>query len=166
MGLSDEIRIHEFSSEYQKEILNLIVTIQQTEFEIAITAEDQPDLCNIKEFYQKGAGNFWVALFDNKVIGTISLLDIGHGRAALRKMFVDKAYRGERYQVAFRLLDTLIKWAKSKKIKEIYLGTTSKFLAAHRFYEKNGFWQIDKIDLPGAFPVMKVDTRFYKFELS
>ena len=166
MGLSNEIRIHEFSSEYQEEILNLIVTIQQTEFEIAITAEDQPDLCNIKEFYEKGAGNFWVALFNNKVVGTISLLDIGHGRAALRKMFVDKAYRGERYQVAFRLLDRLIKWAKSKKIKEIYLGTTSKFLAAHRFYEKNGFWKIDKSDLPVAFPVMKVDTRFYKLELS
>jgi len=166
MGLSNEIRIDEFSSEYQEEILNLIVMIQQKEFEIAITAEDQPDLCNIREFYQKGAGNFWVALFNNKVIGTISLLDIGNGRAALRKMFVGKAFRGERYQVAFRLLDTLIKWAGSKKIKEIYLGTTSKFLAAHRFYEKNGFGEIDKTDLPGTFPVMKVDTRFYKFELS
>lgn len=166
IGLSNEIWIHEFSAEYQEEILNLIVMIQQKEFEIAITAEDQPDLCNIRDFYQKGAGNFWVALFNNKIIGTISLLDIGHGRAALRKMFVDKAYRGERYQVAFRLLDTLIKWAKSKKIKEIYLGTTSKFLAAHRFYEKNGFCEIDKTALPGAFPVMKVDTQFYKFELS
>ncbi len=166
MGLSNEIRINEFSLEYQEEILNLIVTIQQKEFGIAITAEDQPDLCSIREFYQKGAGNFWVALFNDKVIGTISLLDIGHGRAALRKMFVDKAYRGERYQVAFRLLDTLLKWAELKKIKEIYLGTTSKFLAAHRFYEKNGFWKIDKTALPGAFPVMKVDTRFYKFELS
>ena len=166
MGLSNKTRIHEFSSEYQEEVLNLILTIQQKEFEISITAEDQPDLCNIREFYQKGAGNFWVALFNHKVIGTISLLDMGHGRAALRKMFVDKAYRGEKYQVAFRLLDTLIKWAESKKIKEIYLGTTSKFLAAHRFYEKNGFWKIDKSDLPGTFPVMKVDTRFYKFELS
>lgn len=166
MGLSDEIRIHEFSAEYQEEILNLIVTIQQTEFEIAITAEDQPDLCNIRDFYQKNTGNFWVALFNNKVIGTISLLDIGNGRAALRKMFVDKAYRGERYQVASRLLDTLIKWAESKKIKEVYLGTTSKFLAAHRFYEKSGFWKIDKSALPGTFPVMKVDTRFYKFKLS
>ncbi|MCM2284866.1 MAG: GNAT family N-acetyltransferase [Desulfobacula sp.] len=165
MGLSNEIRIDEFSSEYQEEILNLIVMIQQKEFEIAITAEDQPDLCNIRDFYQKGTGNFWVALFNHKVIGTISLLDIGNGRAALRKMFVDKAHRGERYQVASRLLDMLIKWAKSKEIKEVYLGTTSKFLAAHRFYEKNGFRKIEKSDLPGAFPVMKVDTRFYKFEL-
>ena len=166
MGLSNKTRIHEFSSEYQEEVLNLILTIQQKEFEISITAEDQPDLRNIKGFYQKGAGNFWVALLNDKVIGTISLLDIGNGRAALRKMFVDKAYRGERYQVAFRLLDTLLKWARSEKIKEIYLGTTSKFLAAHRFYEKNGFWEIEKTDLPGAFPVMKVDPRFYKFELS
>ena len=166
MNLSSQIQIYEFSSEYQEEILNLIGMIQQKEFEIAITAEDQPDLCNIGDFYQKGTGNFWVALFNDNVIGTISLLDIGNGRAALRKMFVDKAHRGERYQVAVRLLDTLIKWAEFKKIKEIYLGTTSKFLAAHRFYEKNGFCEIDKSDLPDTFPVMKVDSRFYKFELS
>ena len=80
-------------------------------------------------------------------------------------MFVNKAYRGEKYQVAFSLLDALLKWAQSNKIKEIYLGTTPKFIAAHRFYEKNGFKDIVEDDLPTAFPIMKVDTKFYKFEL-
>lgn len=161
---SEQIRIDEFSSEYQEDILNLIVNIQQKEFGIAITAKDQPDLSSIKEFYQKGKGNFWVALLDKKPVGTISLLDIGGDQAALRKMFVDKNYRGPAYRVAFNLLDTLLTWAKLKRIKDIYLGTTSKFLAAHRFYEKNGFCEITTGSLPNAFPVMKVDTKFYKFE--
>ncbi len=160
----NRIQIHAFSSGYQTDILNLIVNIQQKEFGIPITAEDQPDLCRIEEFYRKGKGNFWVGILDGKVIGTISLLDIGNEQAALRKMFVDKNYRGETYQVAFRLLDTLLKWAGSKRIKEIYLGTTSRFLAAHRFYEKNGFKEIPKTALPDSFPIMKVDTKFYKFE--
>ena len=30
------------------------------------------------------------------------------------------------------------------------------------FYEKNEFIKIDKTALPEAFPLMKVDTRFYK----
>ena len=48
-----------------------------------------------------------------------------------------------------------------KGIREIYLGTTPKFLAAHRFYEKNGFAEIGKESLPEAFPIMSVDTKFY-----
>jgi hypothetical protein len=43
-----------------------------------------------------------------------------------------------------------------------HLGcTTAKFVAAHRFYEKSGFAAIPKTDLPAAFPVMSVDTKFY-----
>ncbi|HVN38503.1 MAG TPA: GNAT family N-acetyltransferase, partial [Myxococcota bacterium] len=38
---------------------------------------------------------------------------------------------------------------------------TSKFLAAHRFYAKNGFREIAKSDLPPSFPVMAVDDRFF-----
>jgi N-acetylglutamate synthase-like GNAT family acetyltransferase len=48
---------------------------------------------------------------------------------------------------------------------EVYLGTTAKFLAAHRFYEKRGFAVIDKSALPPGFPVMTVDTRFHRLAL-
>jgi len=106
-----------------------------------------------------------VALFNKEVVGTVSLLDIGHKQAALRKMFVNKKYRGKQYQVALALLNTLLNWAQLNDIREIYLGTTSKFLAAHNFYEKNGFNEIAKKYLPLSFPIMKVDTKFYKFEL-
>lgn len=99
------------------------------------------------------------------MVGTISLLDIGNEQAALRKMFVNKEYRGKKYQVALALLKTLLKWAQLNEIKEIYLGTTPKFLSAHSFYEKNGFNEITKRYLPRYFPIMKVDTKFYKFEL-
>ena len=165
MNYANQIEIDEFSIKYQDDVLNLIVNIQQKEFGIDITAADQPDLCKIKDFYQINKGNFWVALFNKKVVGTVSLLDIGHEQAALRKMFVDKEYRGEKYQVAHALLSALLNWAQSNDIREIYLGTTPKFLAAHRFYEKNGFKEIAKKCLPRTFPIMKVDTKFYKLAL-
>jgi N-acetylglutamate synthase-like GNAT family acetyltransferase len=53
----------------------------------------------------------------------------------------------------------------TKGVKEIYLGTTDKFRAAHRFYEKNGFNEIAEYNLPGNFPVMEVDTKFYQLKL-
>ena len=77
-------------------------------------------------------------------------------------MFVHKDYRGAK-QTAKKLLDVLLNWSRGQGLQEIYLGTTDKFLAAHRFYEKNGFAELCKEQLPAAFPVMKVDSRFYRY---
>lgn len=157
----NEIIIQPYTDQYKKEVENLILGIQQTEFGIDIGIEDQPDLQTIPGFYQVNNGNFWVARINGIVIGTISLLDIGERQAALRKMFVHKEYRGKEWGVGQKLLDTLLDWAREKNIKEIYLGTTEKFLAAQRFYEKNAFVQVDKSELPLHFPVMSVDVKFY-----
>lgn len=151
-----------YSEIYQAEVAKLILAIQSVEFEIPITLKDQPDLIDIKNFYQKNNGNFWVAIMENKVIGTIALLDIGNGLGVLRKMFVNKEYRGRDFGLGQKLMDTLGEWAKQKHYKEILLGTTEKFIAAQRFYQRNGFVRIEKERLPSEFPVMKVDVVFYK----
>ncbi|PEL14211.1 GNAT family N-acetyltransferase [Bacillus sp. AFS017336] len=155
--------VKEYSNDYQAQVVDLILAIQQQEYNIKITKDDQPDLFTIEEFYQNGNGNFWMSLYGDKVVGTISLLDIGNQEVALRKMFVDKEYRGAKYKTASLLLNNAIKWAEEKSIKAIYLGTTPQFLAAHRFYEKNGFTSLEHTDLPENFPVMKVDKKFYKY---
>jgi GNAT superfamily N-acetyltransferase len=161
----ENISVTTYQSEYKDEIIDLILDIQCGEFGIPITREDQPDLSDIPNFYQTGAGNFWVAVCGGKVVGTAALLDIGNQQAAMRKFFVNPAYRGKRYNTARQLITALTAWATEHNITEIFLGTTAKFLAAHRFYEKNGFAEITKQDLPAAFPVMKVDTKFYYYQL-
>lgn len=158
---SDNITIQLYKEKYQKQVISLISEIQQKEFEINITPDQQPDLNEISNFYQKGNGNFWIALDKNMVVGTIALLDIGNNEVALRKMFVHTDYRGK--EVAKKLLEALLEWAREKYIKTIYLGTTPAYLAAHRFYEKNGFLEIQKEELPKNFPIMEVDKKFYKF---
>lgn len=160
----NNIVIQEYSNKYQEQVIDLILSIQRGEFEVNITKEDQPDLSDIPNFYQSG-GNFWVALHKGQVVGTIALINIGNQQGALRKMFVKAEYRGKAYELAKLLLIKLITWAKDQNMREIYLGTTEKFLAAHRFYEKNEFITIDKKQLPATFPIMKVDTRFYKLTL-
>ena len=159
------IHIEPFSPEHADGVVSLILPIQQSEFEIPITLEAQPDLKDIPGFYQQGDGNFWVALADQQVHGSVALLDIGSHQAALRKMFVAATHRGREHGVAKQLLATLIAWCRQRGIREVYLGTTAKFLAAHRFYEKNGFQEIARDKLPQSFPVMKVDTQFYRLAL-
>ena len=159
------IFISPFRPEHQQGVQDLVLTIQQHEFGIPITLEEQPDLLNIPGFCQKDEGNFWVALAGSEIVGTIALLDIGEGLGVLRKMFVKEAWRGKTYGVAKNLLETLIAWAKDKRFREIYLGTTARYLAAHRFYEREGFQEILPEKLPAAFPRVAVDSKFYRLEL-
>ncbi len=155
-----------FAPRHQAGVLAVILPIQQTEFAIPITAADQPDLQTIESFYRHGCGNFWVALEHDTVIGTIALLDIGDSQAALRKMFVRADRRGKEFGVAAQLLATLLRWAKDQNVRDIYLGTTAQFLAAHRFYIKHGFIATPRTALPPAFPVMAVDSVFYRYNLA
>lgn len=157
------IEVYTYSGSYQQPIIDLILDIQRNEFGVPITLEAQPDLENIPSFYQKDNGNFWVAIAENKIIGTVALLDIGNFQGALRKMFVHKNFRGKEYGTGQTLLNTLLEWAKKKNFREILLGTTEKFIAAQRFYEKNGFTEMEKESLPEEFPVMQVDVKFYKY---
>ena len=159
------IKIDSYSDLYKQQVQTLILNIQQ-EFNIPIDLEAQPDLKEISRFYQKDNGNFWIARQGGTVIGTIALLDIGNQQAALRKMFVHKDYRGKDYQVGQSLLDELIQWARQKGLTELFLGTTEKFIAAQRFYEKNGFEEVEKGQLPASFPMVNVDVKFYKYSLS
>ena len=80
-------------------------------------------------------------------------------------MFVGKHYRGKEFGVGQKLLNILIDWARQKGFTEIFLGTTEKFVRAQRFYEKNGFKEIEKHELPETFPVMEVDIKFYRFSI-
>jgi N-acetylglutamate synthase-like GNAT family acetyltransferase len=159
------LKIDIYTDKYKVGVQELILDIQKNEFEIDIDLERQPDLRDIPNFYQKKLGNFWIAKLGESVIGTISLLDIDNGQAALRKMFVDSKFRGKEYKVGQQLLETCILYAKGKSINEIYLGTTEKFIGAQRFYEKNNFIEIDKLNLPTKFPIMSVDVKFYKLKL-
>ena len=160
------IDVARYANVHRHGVLDVILPIQQLEFGIPITLREQPDLLDIPSVYQRRAGNFWVALDGSQVVGTIALLDIGNGEGALRKMFVRAPYRGAVVGVARRLLDTALCWCEIQRLKRLYLGTTAGVRAAQRFYEKNGFRRIERRELPPAFPLMAVDSVFYRLDLA
>lgn len=151
-----------YQEKYKEAIAELILNIQQNEFNVPVTITDQPDLLNITNVYCQKNGNFWVAVENEKVIGTIALIDFDNGQAALRKMFVHKNHRGKEKGIGQLLMNTVINWCRQKQIGEIYLGTVEQLHAAKRFYVKNGFVKIEKEALPEKFPLMQVDTEFFK----
>ncbi len=160
------VRIVPFDWAYHDNLIALVTAIQRQEFGLPITAEDQPDLLNPAQFFrQEGKGEFWLAINDAQVVGCSGLIDCGNQTAALRKMFVHADWRGGPHGIAQSLLDISLAYAREHGFHQIILGTTDKFIAAHRFYERNGFHLIAPDQLPPAFPRMAVDTRFYALEL-
>jgi N-acetylglutamate synthase-like GNAT family acetyltransferase len=159
------ILIRPFTPSDAQGVAEVIVSIQREEFWIAITLAQQPDLSQIPAFYQRGLGNFWVAEAAGEIVGTIGLVDIGDRHVALRKLFVKASHRGREQGVAQRLLETALAWCAAHGVTEVYLGTTALFLAAHRFYERNGFVEVAPERLPPNFPRMTVDTRFYRLPI-
>lgn len=156
-----EVLIVPIKNESSAAVIDIILPIQQIEFNVPITLNDQPDLLDIENAYYETGGGFWGAKVNEELAGTIALLKFDHSSAAIRKMFVKKEFRGKELSLAQRLLETLIEYCKDNGIQHLYLGTVSVLQAAMRFYERNGFEQIEKSALPKLFPLMSADNVFY-----
>ncbi|MGX7204923.1 GNAT family N-acetyltransferase [Enterococcus pingfangensis] len=154
-------KIIPFEEKYTQEVVELILSIQRDEFQIDLTVEDQPDLLKIKEEYIETGGNFWIALSDDQVIGTIALVKLENHCGAIKKMFVTKDFRGAK-QIGKKLLDTLVAYCENQGYEYLYLGTVEVLKAAQKFYQKNGFERIKKSEMPKDYHLMAVDTVFFK----
>ena len=164
MSTAPTIRM--IDNQFRQQVIDIILPIQQIEFNIPITIEDQPDLNDIEINYHQTGGGFWGAMVDGELVGTIALIATGHQAGAIRKMFVKKDFRGKELGLAQQLLNQLIDYCKKNQITDLYLGTVDKLAAAIRFYERNNFKQIKKTDLPSYFPVMNADNVFYHLHLN
>ena len=159
-------KIEVFTSNYQDLVTEHILSIENDEFKLNLTLDEQSDLIDIRLAYQSTGGQFWVAVEKSLVLGTIGLFNLGNGDADLRKMFVTSEYRGENAKLGQRLLDTAMVWARQQNYQRIFLETSSTFAAAIRFYEKNGFKSITQEELPKSFPIIRVAEQFYLNDLS
>lgn len=62
------------------------------------------------------------------------------------------------------MFSVLLKFAKEKGYKEIFLSTWDEAVAAQKFYEKNGFVKINSLPEKIAW-TSSSDAVFYKLEL-
>ena len=82
------MKIITYQEEYKQQIIDLILHIQNEEAKINLSLEEQPDLLDIPNCYEKDGGEFWLAVDDNTVIGTLALMNKGNGNGILKKGFV------------------------------------------------------------------------------
>jgi len=130
------IKIIPYSEEYKEDVISLILNIWENEFDYK--GLDRPDMHNIPEFYQKDKdSNFWIALKNNQLIGTVGLIKISKNLANLKRMAVKQGFRKQ--GLGEKLLQTILKFAKEHNIKTIYAGLVPENTNAIKFYKKRRF---------------------------
>ena len=81
------MQIIRYQEQYKRQIIDLILHIQNDEAKIDLPIEEQPDLLDIPDYYEKDGGGFWLAVDNNEVIGTFAFMNYGDGNAVLKKFF-------------------------------------------------------------------------------
>src|SRR5260221_4196252 len=104
MSSVESITIASLTNAYCQPIVDLILPIQQIEFNVPVTLEGQPDLLDIETNYIQPGGGFRGAIHEGEHIGTIALMVTGNAAGAIRKMVVTKEFRGKELGIAQQLL--------------------------------------------------------------
>ncbi len=159
-----ELELRPYQSSDCDQVNNLIREIQLNEFGFSENDFPQPELRDIAHRYQK-AGEFWVMLMNDKIIGTCALQNLGKGVAKLGKMFVDVEHRGRPLSIAQKLLDNTFSWALSNGVRLICFETIVEQCAAHTFYLRNGFKEVSSTDLPEVFKLCPYPSRYFMKEI-
>ena len=153
------MEIMTYQEKYKDQIINLILDIQNNEAKINLSLDEQPDLKDITSWYENGGGEFWIAVDDGTVIGTLALMNKGNGNAVLKKAFVRSDHRKK--GVLSKLYDELLAFANSKDIHTFIFDTPSVATDCHHFFEKRGYRRIAKDELPFEYHYPDRDSYVY-----
>lgn len=101
-------------------------------------------------------GTIWVALKNEKIIGTVSVVDEGE-RLYIRSMAVSPSVQG--FGVGQKLLEEIENYAVDHNFERLFLYTTPFLHGAIRLYERNGFGRGEDIDGFFGTPLLEMEKK-------
>ena len=132
------IEIVGFNKKYSKQFFTLNKAWIEESWHLEDS--DKKDLLNPGEIVDNG-GQVFFALENQKVIGTVAMINSSDDRFELAKMTVQEDFRGK--GIANMLMDECLKFAKENKANEIFLISNNSLTIARNLYDKYGFKEVD-----------------------
>jgi GNAT superfamily N-acetyltransferase len=156
-------RVERYTGGRDGAIAAMVLAIQNGEYGLDLTIDEQPDLADIPRAYSDGG--FWIAIgADDAVIGSIGLLRYGARQGVLKKFFVAAPYRGASGP-ASALYGKLIGFSREHGITEIFLDTPAAAARSHGFYRRAGFKVIDRGGLPEGYRFRDRDSLIFRLKM-
>lgn len=141
----EKINIIEFEQKHGEEAKKLArLAMEDVGIEsdvINLYTNDDFDYETIAEVY-KDRSRLWLALLEDRVVGTIAIAEIDSATARLRRMFV--LPQVQRRGIGQQLFDIALKFSKEKGYHRMVLDTDRLMHSAQSFYEQNGFHRVTR----------------------
>ena len=138
MDLDKKVQIVPFSPDLKQEIKTL--NVEWLEKYFRVEPKDELVLSDPQgEIIDKG-GMIFYALYNNKIVGTASLLKIDETTFELSKMAVTVDVQGK--GIGQKLMEHCLQIGEQKGIKKLILYSNKKLLTAIYLYNKFGFREV------------------------
>jgi N-acetylglutamate synthase-like GNAT family acetyltransferase len=146
------IAIRRYGPGDEAAVKNLITEIMNGEFRDDKTVYPTDDLESIAHTYGGLGEAFFVAVDDDKIIGTVGVKKEDDRIALLRRLFVATPYRNR--QIGLKLIDRALQFCHEVGYQEVVFKTTSRMERAIGICKKRGFVQRAKLQL-GKIELLK-----------
>jgi GNAT superfamily N-acetyltransferase len=172
--MSSRLIIRAFEKSDQARVVDLFIRINRElapvemreQFERYIQAALSDEISRLHEIFVEARHNaFWVVEANDELIGMFGIEDRGNESTELRRMYLDRRYRGQ--GIAQRMLACAETRARELGFVKLILSTAEVQKAAIAFYNKSGYCLVrtERADTMSAKAVGGGLTRFH-FEKS
>jgi GNAT superfamily N-acetyltransferase len=143
--VGEEVTIRPFAEHHAAEVRELFVTVNRllsppdlrAAFEAYIERALTEEIDRIPAYYGERDGGFWVAVADDKVLGTFGLERASDNAMELRRMYVDPSAR--RQGIARQMLQFAENECRRRGIKRLELSTAEIQHGAIALYKNAGY---------------------------
>src|SRR3989344_346276 len=136
-------RIEPFHSDLQKQVKDFVLDVWK-EFGLFYMPEYDSDLDNPEKFYIKTGGMFYVLKEEDKIIGTIGIINKRDHIAEFKRFYINKNYRGK--GCGTMLFNKAIDYCLKNDFKKVKFATGKAFKQGHKFYKNKGFKVVKEND--------------------
>ena len=142
--MDTNVNIIEYSSQYQPDFRSL--NLEWLDKYNLTESHDLMVLDDPQATILDRGGFIWLAISDNKVVGSAALIKEHEGEYELAKMAVTAAYRGK--GISKLLIETCLAKAKEIGAKKLSLFSNHQLQTALKLYEKYGFYYVEVENSP------------------
>lgn len=121
-------------------------------------SHDMIILDNPVEYVIDRGGFLWLAKSGEEIVGTVGIIDEGHGIFELIKMCVDEKWRGR--GISKLLIETCLEKVKELGGKKLILFSNHQLQTALKLYAKYGFKNVEVKDSPFETADVKMELEF------
>ena len=121
-------------------------------------SHDMIILDNPEEVVLGSGGFLWLAKAGEEIVGTVGILNEGHGNFELIKMCVAESWRGR--GISKLLLETCLQKVKELGGEKLFLFSNHQLQTALKLYTKYGFKNVEVTGSPFVTADVKMELEF------